>query len=97
MLRKAGHQYVIDEQNDISLEATGPYSFVYKNNDHSATLSSEPLLENDEDTYTVCVYLSDLDEWDEPKEKTVTTEEKETIADFVAEAISLLGLKVEIE
>ena len=97
MLKKAGHQYVVDEVRGISLEATGPYDFKYQQKDHSVTISSEPLKSEDDDTYSVCLYITDLEEWDEPESVPITEKDKDKIADFAKEAIELLGFEVEVE
>lgn len=96
MFVKAGPQYVVDKENGISLEATGPYSFLYRNKDRSATLSSEPLLD-DTGVYSVCFYLSDLQEWDEPQGAPLADTDRETIKNDVVNALALLDVEVEVE
>lgn len=96
MLKKVGSQYVVDEENEISFEATGPYSFLYKNKNLEATISSEPL-KDDKGNYSVCLYLSDLDEWDKPENRPINDDERDAIHGHATQALQLLGMKVEIE
>ena len=96
MFAKAGPQYAVDKENGISLEATSPYSFVYKDQSFKATLSSEPL-QNDNGDYSVCLYLSDLEEWDLPCGQAVNDDDKKKIKKNTIEALGTLGMVVEVE
>lgn len=96
MLKKAGPQYIVDEGRGVSLEATGPYSFLYTNNQNSVEISSEPLKSEDEE-YSVCVYISSLETWDKPEQRAITPEEIATIKEDVQDALRILELNVEFE
>ena len=96
MFEKAGPQYVVDKKNGLSLEATGPYSFLYRDNQRSATLSSEPLLD-EKGIYCVCLYLSDLEQWDEPEGAPVNEAARKKIEEDVVSALALLDIEVEVE
>ena len=45
----------------------------------------------------VCLYLSDLDEWDKPENRPINDDERDAIHGHATQALQLLGMKVEIE
>jgi hypothetical protein len=94
MFKMISPQYAVDEDNDISLEATGLYSFLYKQNEKHVEISSEPLKKDDE--YSVCMYLSDIKVWNNDNEE-ITDEEKEAIKANLISALKTLNMNAEFD
>lgn len=96
MFTKISPQHAADEVKGVSLIATSPYSFLYTDNEYTAIISSEPLKYNNRE-YAVCLYLSDLTEWDTPSKRPINDNDLEMIAKNIEAALHVLGMEVEIE
>lgn len=96
MFTKISPQYATDEEMGVSVVATSPYGFLYTDNKQTITISSEPLKHNNGE-YAVCLYISELVEWDTPSQKKISDSERRIIAENTVAALHVLGMEVEIE
>lgn len=96
MFKKENLQYAVDEERNVSLEATGPYSFLYTKGEKSVEIPSESL-KAENGLYSVCIYLSALKTWDKPESIKIEAEDVLSIKNDVQDAIKILEMNAEFE
>ena len=94
MFQKQTPQYTVNSVANISLEATGPYSFVYTPDGKKLEIDSEPL-KQENGTYKVLIYTSTIEEWDHDDTAEISNNERQHILDNIKEALHSLDMEVE--
>ena len=92
--QKISPQQIRDELAGVSLEIVDMYSLRYTDNDHTVTIDTEALKKDGK--YSVCLYLSALESWDNPTDVAITDDDKKQIQHNIEQAFKLLDADCEV-
>lgn len=96
-LVKVSPQFVEDQERNVSITVTSPYSLKYTAQGKQLEIDVEPLKKSDDTPYSLCVYLNDIDCWTSDEDEKIDAQERGTIKADLQNALNLMETEAEFE